>query len=290
MDLSNVITELAKPAEVGEADYKKDGVLYCGKCHTPKEKLIKLNGKMTPIKMPCACEAERNIEESKQRAIEREQKEKEQAKKKHAEYVSELRYKAFPDQRMKKWTFESDDRQNAYISDIAQKYVANFSTMLERGKGLLLYGTVGTGKTFISACIVNALVEEERTCLMTNFARLCNTLTGMFDGKQQFIDDLNRCELLVIDDLASERDTEYMGEIVQNIIDSRYRAELPLIVTTNLTANELKRPTDIRKERIYSRLFEMCIPIEVKGNDRRKIKLRDETADLKKLLGIKQKV
>ena len=108
----------------------------------------------------------------------------------------------------------------------------------------------------------------------------------MYDGKQEYIDGLNQFDLLVIDDLASERDTEYMGEIVQNIIDSRYRSNLPLIITTNLTSDELKHPSTIRKERIYSRLFEMCVPVEVKGSDRRKEKLINNYREFKEMLGI----
>ena len=110
----------------------------------------------------------------------------------------------------------------------------------------------------------------------------------MYEGKQNYIDNLNNFDLLVIDDLASERDTEYMGEIVQNIIDSRYRAGLPLIITTNLTSEELKKPLEIRKKRIYSRLFEMCYPIEVKGKDRRKQKLREEFGEIGEILGMNE--
>jgi len=77
-----------------------------------------------------------------------------------------------------------------------------------------------------------------------------------------------------------------MGEIIQNIIDSRYRAGLPLIITTNLTSEELKKPAEIRKQRIYSRLYEMCYPVEVTGNDRRKKKLRNEFDEISDLLGV----
>lgn len=192
----------------------------------------------------------------------------------------------FPDSEMEKWSFDKDDLSNEKISTIARKYVDNFDEMKSRGKGLLFYGSVGTGKTFMSACIANALIEKGHPCLVTNFARLCNTISGMFDGKQQYIDGLDKFHLLVIDDLASERDTEYMGEIVQNIIDARYRSGLPLIITTNLTADELKHPAEMRKKRIYSRLFEMCVPIEVKGKDRRKEKIKSDYKDLEELLGL----
>ncbi len=104
--------------------------------------------------------------------------------------------------------------------------------------------------------------------------------------KQEYINDLNRYELLVIDDLAIERDTEYTAEIVQNVVDSRYRAGLPLIVTTNLKISELMQPHDIRKKRLYSRLKEMCLMIEVSGEDRREKQFYENYAEYKNLLGL----
>lgn len=270
-------------ATVEEGDYYKNDLLYCGKCHKPKERLIKSQfyGDFK-VRDRCDCDLKREAEEADKTRLSEEERQK-QAR---ARLAEQRRDRAFPDRRMKEWRFEVDDKTNAKLSEVAQKYVDAFDAMRERGTGLLLYGGVGTGKTFISACIVNALIDRGFRCKMTNFARLSNTLIGMLDGKQEYIDQLNNCDLLVIDDLASERDTEYMGEVVQMVIDSRYNAGLPLIVTTNLTAEQLKHPQDIRRERIYSRLFEMCVPFEVKGSDRRKRKARDANADMRELLGL----
>lgn len=192
----------------------------------------------------------------------------------------------FSDADMQGWTFANDDMANTRVSEIARRYAENFREMKDRGKGLLLYGTVGTGKTFAAACIANALIDQGVPALVTNFARLTNTIGGMYEGKQQYIDGLSRFDLLVIDDLASERDTEYMNEIVFQIIDSRYRSSLPLIVTTNLTAEEIKHPAEVKRQRIFSRLLEMCIPVEVKGADRRKEALKSDFNELKDLLGL----
>ena len=100
------------------------------------------------------------------------------------------------------------------------------------------------------------------------------------------MDSLNNFPLLVLDDLSAERQTEYMLEIVFNVIDARYRAKLPLIVTTNLTREELMIPADVRYKRIFSRLFEMCTPIEVAGADRRHAALKNDIAATKQLLGL----
>jgi len=276
--INNIAEKAAEANAIQEGDYVVDGLLYCGNCNTPKQCLVDdWRCKDKKIKVYCTCQCK--IEKLKQEKLEQEQREK-------AMRIQKLRRLGFPDADMQKWTFDNDDQKNDIISYVARNYVKNFAEMRERGKGLLLFGTVGTGKTFISACIANALIDEGYACLVTNFARLVNTIQGMFDGKQEYIDSLNRFDLLVIDDLASERDTEYMGEIVQNIIDSRYRAGLPLIITTNLTSEELKHPAEIRKQRIYSRLFEMCVPIEVKGADRRKQKLKEEYREIGNLLGL----
>lgn len=263
-------TEILK-TEILPEDYEVDGLLFCGKCKTPKQCITPPFGKVSCM---CKCKQEQN--------------EKEQEQKRQEEFnrrIDDLRINAFPDKDMRSWTFEKDDNANAKHSTYARNYVKRFDEIRKKdNNGLLFYGSVGTGKTFISACIANALIDRGISCFVTNFSRLVNEISGMFEGKQEYIDSLNNFDLLVIDDLASERDTEYMGEIIHSIIDGRYRAKLPIIITTNLSAEEFKKPSDIRKKRIYSRLFEMCYFVEVIGKDRRKQKLRENYNELKQML------
>lgn len=258
-----------------DGDYLKDGLLYCGKCHTPKQCRIEM---LDSIRMPmclCKCEMERlDKEESEYRQREKQQE------------LERMRSVGFPDREMLNWRFENDDNSNERLSAICKRYVQNFREMRKKGKGLLFFGPVGTGKTFLAACIANALIDEGFSCMVTNFARLTNTLSGKLDGRQEYLDSLNRYSLLVIDDLASERNTEYMNEVVFSLIDARYRSGLPIIITTNLTAEELKHPADLSKQRVYSRLFEMCFALEVKGKDRRKSKMISDYEELKNLLEI----
>ena len=276
MHFLETIEETAKNSiNINEGDYQKDGLWYCGKCDTPKQCRITLFGSVRTPMCICKCETEK-----------REREKEEYDRRERQQRVAQMRKTGFPESEMCHWTFETDDGQNEKASQVAKNYVANFGEMLKRGKGLLFFGDVGTGKTFYSACIVNALIDKGYPCMITNFARLVNTISGMYDGKQQYIDGLNRFDLLVIDDLAAERDTEYMNEIVYNIIDSRYRAGLPTIITTNLSADEIKNPADISKQRTYSRLLEMCVPVEVKGKDRRREKLKDDYNELKNILGL----
>ena len=82
--------------------------------------------------------------------------------------------------------------------------------------------------------------------------------------------------LLILDDFGMERGTEYGLEQVYSVIDSRYRSRRPLIVTTNLTLQQIQNPTDTAYARIYDRLLEMCAPVRFTGGN-----FRRETAQAK---------
>lgn len=275
MDFTAMIDGLEKKAaqeiKAEQGDYIVEGLLYCGKCNTPKQCRVKIFDKERTPMCLCKCEVEkRDREEAERRRIE------------FAEKVKEMRRIGFPEAEMQHWCFENDDGESSQIITVAKNYVENFRKMLDDGKGLLLFGTVGNGKTFAAACIANALIDKGYPCMMTRFSDIAK---GIFDGKFT-CHDFNKYALLVLDDLAAERKTEYMQEIVFDVIDSRYRAGLPLIVTSNLTAEAIKNPADLAYQRIFSRLLEMCIPIESKGEDRRRKILKESFSEYSALLGI----
>ena len=256
-------------------DYEKDGLLYCGKCDTPKQCFVEIFGTIRTPPCLCKCAAEA-----------RQQEEEARKQREFYERVQRYRSMGFPESEMANWNFAADDGTNPQMVTAMQNYVQHFETFRKDGKGLLLFGSVGTGKTFLAACVANALIDKGVPCLVTNFARIANTVQGLFEGRQEYYDSLNKFPLLVLDDLSAERKTEYMQEIVFNVIDARYRAKLPLIVTTNLTREELQQPADITYQRIFSRLFEMCTPIEIAGSDRRHAALKNDIAATKQLLGL----
>lgn len=273
------LAERVNPIEV--EDYEgADGLIHCHKCHTAKQARMKFFFGERIVTIMCKCK--------------KEEKEREEAEIKHREFIRrifDLCRAGFPEADMKKvrsWNFKNDDGRNMDVTTAARNYVLHFDEMKKKGKGYLFFGETGTGKTYIAACILNALIDKEHPCLITSFSRIVNDIQGMREGKQKYIDNLCNFDLVVIDDLATERNTEFMNEIVYNVIDVLCKAGTPVIITTNLTRDELTKTIDISKKRIYSRLFEMCFPIEVKGKDRRREALANDFAEYKDMLGLKR--
>lgn len=258
-----------------DGDYLgEDGLLYCGKCHTKKQTEITFKGmKRRPM---CLCECE---------TAKRDKEEEEKKRKEFEQRVKKIRSDGFPESNMQEWTFANDDMSNSRVTNAMQRYVDNFEKMKSQGKGLLLYGNVGTGKTYSACEVANALIDKGYPVLVTNFARIINSLQATFK-KQEYIDGFNRFSLLVIDDLGIERNTEFAKEQVYNIIDNRYRVGLPMIITTNLSIDKIKKPDDIDNGRIYDRILERCFPIEVSGQSRRRKAIREDYNNTKNMLGI----
>lgn len=284
MNLNPVVEGLEEKAKqsikVNDGDYIGDnGLWYCGKCKTPKQVEVEFLGQIRKPMCLCRCEAEKREAEEKAR---KEAEERERLQRR----IAENREAGFPESDMLTWTFENDDKQNVKVTNAMLRYVENFDDMKSKGKGLLLYGAVGTGKTFAACEVANALIDKGYSALVTSFSRLTNTIQGMYEGKQEYIDGLNNFDLLVIDDLGAERKSEYMQEMVYNIIDSRYRSGLPMIITTNLTIEEITKPDSIGNSRIYDRIIERCFPILVDGNSRRRKAVRADYEEIKKMLGL----
>lgn len=256
--------------------YGKDGLLHCGKCHTPKEaffaKGIVLMGKN---KHPIECICQRTEREKQETLI---------SQQKHNDLVRRLKAAGFSDPSMLDWAFENDNGRSPQMHH-AHRYVEQWQTMRAENLGLLLWGGVGTGKSFLAGCIANALMEQEVPVRMTNFARILNELNSSFSGRNDVVDNLCRYPLLIIDDFGMERGTEYALEQIYNIVDSRYRSRKPLIVTTNLTLGEIRYPQDTAHARIYDRLLEMCVPVSCIGVSFRKETAQGKLERLKLLIG-----
>ena len=253
--------------------HDSDNLIYCAKCHTPRQGRYTLQGRVFMPPIRCKCQQKLyNQEETKRKLLE-----------KQAE-IERMKASGLQDKALYDYTFDKDNGINPEMA-YAHKYVDNWEDMKANSSGLLLWGNVGTGKSFFAGCIANALLEKGVPVLMTNFSRILNTLTGMhFEDRNQFIDSLNRYSLLIIDDLGIERNSEFALEQVFNVIDSRYRSKKPLIVTTNLTLTELNSAPDVAHRRIYDRILERCAPIRINNRNIRQVNASANLQEAKKIL------
>ena len=280
-DYDNAVLGLATEAQAEPEDYTgEDGLLYCGKCRQPKEAYF-------PKETAAWFGRDRHPRECGCQRKAREERETVETDSRHREEVERLKRKGFTDPAMRNWTFGNDNGKCPQM-DMAHSYVAQWEQIKEGNHGLILWGKVGTGKSYFAACIANALMEREISVCMTNFALILNDLAASYKDRNGYIASLCSFPLLILDDFGMERGTEYGLEQVYNVIDSRYRSGKPLIVTTNLTLEELRNPEDTAHARIYDRLTEMCSPICITGENFRKAKAQAKMEQLKKLLNRKE--
>lgn len=263
--------------------FDEEGFLCCGDCHERKQIDVTLPGfdakpeKTIRVGTLCACgrqkaEAERAAQERRD----------------FETRMERLRRDGITDPAYLQYTFAQDDQRNPDVTRVCMKYVQNWKEMKAENIGILFYGDVGTGKSFLACAIANALLGKLVSVSVTNFPRILNSLQGAFDDeRQKRIDRLQHYSLLVIDDLGVERDTAYSVEQVYNVIDTRARSGKPVIITTNLSMKDLQNPPSLAYKRIYDRVLEMC-PIRLKlvGESRRVGNASERKEKARRLLGL----
>lgn len=255
-EMENATNEGMKAAD----DYMdtETGLLMCEKCHTKKQKKISFLGVERVVGCLCRCAAE----------------EMEREREKHREkeellHIRQMKSVGLQDSTFFDYTFANCDETHP-CAQYARRYVGDFAEFQKNGQGLLFWGNVGTGKTFLAGCIANALMEKNIPVLMTSFPKLLNALGGLYSGeKNEYLKSLNQYRLLIIDYLGVERDTPYVMETVYLVIDERYKSGKPFIITTNLSLEELRNPADLEHGRIYDRIMERCVPVAFSGKNYR---------------------
>lgn len=229
-----------------------DGLLYCGACGTPKQMRGEgpFSGHLLSIMCACAQEAY--------------DKEMEQERRRKAE---ELRAVCLPVESMRTHTFDS--AVDAPHIKTARRYVAKWDEVSAKNIGLLLWGNTGTGKSFTAQCICNALLDRKIPVKYVSAVELVAALMDRDVKRGPYMDGLRKTPLLVIDDIGAERDTAFSREQICAVIDARSEAGRPLIVTTNLTLDEMDACRDQALQRVYNRMKALCVPVAVIGESRR---------------------
>jgi DNA replication protein DnaC len=153
------------------------------------------------------------------------------------------------------------DPRQAPVYKAVKGYVETIDDRLDEGEGLWLMGDVGTGKTTLAMLVSKAAVEAGRTVAIYSLPRLLSRIRRTYDADageqsyQEFFDRLTEVDLLHIDDLGAEKRSEWVLEQLYSIVNERYETQRSVVVTTNLTQEELEEQIG---RRTVSRLIEIC--------------------------------
>jgi DNA replication protein DnaC len=150
-----------------------------------------------------------------------------------------------------------------------KRYTRDIGAQLDEGRGVWLFGDVGTGKTTLAMLISKAALAAGRTVAIYSMPRLLGVLRDQIDedGTLDYLDRLATVDLLHIDDLGAEYRTDWAIEQLYSIINTRYEEQRALVVTSNLGPEDLAEQIG---ERTVSRLNEICSEqVPLYGADRR---------------------
>lgn len=155
-------------------------------------------------------------------------------------------------------------------ADAVMRYVRLFGREYRRqGRGLLLHGPMGRGKTFLAACVCNALLDAGYRCRMTSLKAIRGRIEQRYGTEAAELEALRRNDLVVLDDLFRERDTEWGRELSQTVVDELYRNRVAVVATTNASPEAIKAPRGEHAAFVLERLKERCERVEVGGPNRR---------------------
>ena len=259
--MNGILTMINIPMNYDNTYKGEDGLYYCTKCHTLRE-----TEKIVPVferRMPVMCKCMREAEQK--------EKEKDEYNRK-MQMLDRIRSASLLGERYKDTTFANTDLSVGGEFEKAfhrcRRYCEIADDALEKGYGIYIYGNSGTGKTHLTACICNELINQYRQCLFTNFFEISKLIRSTYNRNTEAEGIIKRiCEIdfLFIDDLGTEilrknGEDNWLQEQVFDIINKRYNNEKPTIFSSNYSLNELIEQRGMM-EKTVDRIMEMSTAI-----------------------------
>ena len=260
-----------------------DPVALCETCGTPTQKDVNIPGFGGERRVPivCVCRAKANEDMAKA--------DEEAAKRRRIERFKSYTFadSNFDDATFANWVRYKGDEQ---LFTLATGYCKHWDEMSANNHGIIFHGNAGSGKTFIAHAIANGLTSRGTSAMSISISQLMNAIRDSYDGsggigEQHLLSAIREVSLLILDDVGVEQKTSWSYDKLYTIIDTRYRAGKPLIITTNLNMLDLRsrlRIVDQRRgivdasDRIWSRICSLCAPYEVKGTNWRSEKSKSK--------------
>ena len=266
--MTNVLSAFDIPTEptCNPGDYRdEEGFLCCGTCGERKEACFDntsalFGGKHSRM---CRCELEK---------LKQQEQEEEAQKLRNNQNV--WRARGIPYEMLRAYTFANDEYPADRVGAICRTYSENFAELPKQG--IFLYGGNGTGKTYYAAAIVNDLIDRGTEAAITTIPDILH-IADMTERNNR-IETFIQVPFLVLDDIGVESGTEYRREVFFQIVDGRYKNNLPLCCTSNDTPNEWENRAANDKDiyRIWSRINAMCsMKLSMQGENRREIAAKE---------------
>jgi DNA replication protein DnaC len=159
---------------------------------------------------------------------------------------------------------------DAQVVAAVRRFADRIDEQLDKGRGLWLMGSVGTGKTTLAMLVAKAALSAGRSVAIYSLPRLLNEIRDTHRAERSHVDLLDRLtavDLLHVDDVGAERTTDWVLEELYSIVNARYEDERSMVITTNILDREAL--CEQISERTVSRLTEMCDELPLVGHDRR---------------------
>jgi DNA replication protein DnaC len=257
---------------------ESDSILtICKICGEPRFKEIEILGVKRKVPRVCSCR-KKEIEMKEQQ-----EKSQEKQDKLRQLFTNSLMDKKFANETFENWDSKKGKQQ---MYNLGIKYCDKFQDAKKEGLGFLFHGNAGTGKTYLSNCIANRLLNKMCPVICVSINSLLERIRKTYsrygqEGEDTILNALSMADLLIIDDLGTEQATEWSKSRIYNIIDNRYRNGLPLIISTNKSIDQLK---EMYHERTIDRLLEICTPVENISESIRKVQAKKNTELLREIL------
>lgn len=224
------------------------------------------------------CEAECDCQKAQaEKALKKDEEKKQEEARRLKEKIDRLFSQSQLGEKFKGRTFENfeitEDNKSAYRR--AKKYAEIFEDYRKTGIGIFFTGNIGTGKTHLAASITNYLIRKQIPVIFGTFISLLGKLKQTYNSNQEeeskIISLYSKVDLLIIDDLGKEKPSFWVLEKLYEIINNRYEAMRPMVITSNFSIKDLEfRFSSIDEwisRAICSRISENCSGVVMNGED-----------------------
>lgn len=277
----------SKIGEIRQDEYAKDGKPYCCICNAPRFAVVGEGDEKHYVRALCKCQQERI------------------AKREEAERVERSRQKFLYNQRLsmigEKYLNATFSRakitpRNEKVFNSVKTYVEHANECLRGNLGLYIYGENSTGKTYLTACMCNALIEKGFSCIYTSIPFLLAQIQSSFNGDSNLglakvVNMLSDKDFVFIDDLGKEfigrqggmNSGKFAERVLLEVLNARYNNGLPVIFSSNYSLEEFATKFGLDPA-IIERVNEMSTRVlKLTGDNFRNEELKRKTAIAERL-------